>query len=116
MPAKVNVWDVVLISFPYTDGTATRKRPGSVVAVVLNDLGKEDVIISAKTSQKGFRGIEVAQSHPEFEKTGLNKASRILPGKIFTCAKSEVIRTLGSLGPQLQAELRSRLRSIFQLN
>ena len=104
-------WDVVLIDFPYTDGSTTKKRPGAVFAVILNDLGQEDVIIAAITSQAGMSGIEIPNTHPEYANTGLRVPSRILPGKIFTCAKSEIRAILGKLGPALQAELRQRLLS-----
>jgi mRNA interferase MazF len=110
MVPSVNKWDIVLVNFPYTDGSVSKRRPGSVVAVVINDLGKEDVIIAAITSQKGMRGIEVDTSHPEFPKTGLHSASRILYGKLFTCAKSEIEKVIGVLGTTLQEEVKKRLR------
>jgi len=115
MSLPVKKWDVILIDFPYTDGSATKKRPGAVVAVVLNDLCGEDIIISAITSQPGMRGIEVNKTHSEFTLTGLKADSRILPAKIFTCAKSEVGRILGKLGPNLQQELKKRMREVLDL-
>jgi mRNA interferase MazF len=113
MAQSVNKWDVVLINFPYTDGSVSKRRPGSVIAVVINDLGKEDVIIAAITSQKGMRGVEIDTSHPEFSQTGLHSSSRILAGKLFTCAKSEVARVIGKLGTTLQDQVKSRLREVL---
>lgn len=85
-----------------------KKRPGVVCATVINDLGGEDVIIAAITSQSGMYGIEENKTHPEFIQTGLKTDSRILPGKIFTCAKSEIRSVLGKLGPKLQQAVKIR--------
>jgi hypothetical protein len=113
MAQSVKKWDIVLICFPYTDGSVTKRRLGTVIAVVINDLGKEDVIIAAITSQKGMRGVEIETSHPEFSQAGLRVASRILPGKLFTCAKSEVERVVGRLGVTLQEQVKTRLRDVL---
>lgn len=117
MALKIEPWDIVLIDFPFTDGTTTKVRPGLVTAVVLNDVGNEDVIIIAISSQKtGFlKGVEIKDSHPAFKKSGLKKTSRILPGKIFTCAKSEISKKLGKLDVVIQEELKIKLRSILNL-
>lgn len=111
----VTKWDVVLINFPYTDGSATKRRPGVACALVLNDLGGEDVVVSAITSQPGSVGVQIAPTDAEFPQTGLHAASRILPGKLFTCAKSEVANVIGKLGPIKQGEVRDRLRSVLGL-
>ncbi|MFH1761669.1 MAG: type II toxin-antitoxin system PemK/MazF family toxin [bacterium] len=115
MPIKASKWDIVLIDFPFTDGTQTKKRPGAVCAIVINELGREDLIISAITHQTGNTGIVVNEGHPEYKMSGLKYPSRILPGKIFTCAKSEVRHKLGQLGPTLQETIKSRLRDILDL-
>ena len=113
MAQSIKKWDIILINFPFTDGSLSKRRPGTIIAVVINDLGKEDAIIAAITSQKGMRGVEIDTSHPEFLQTGLRSASRILPGKLFTCAKSEVDRVIGTLGASLQEQVKNRLRDVL---
>jgi mRNA interferase MazF len=115
MPFSIKKWDIVLINFPYTDGSTTKKRPGVATAIVINDLGGEDVIIAAITSQVGLRGIEINKSNSEFSLSGLKCDSRILPGKIFTCAKSEIVNVIGKLGPDLQKAVKTRMREILEL-
>ena len=115
MSFPINKWDIVLINFPYTDGSTIKKRPGVATAIVINDLGGEDVIIAAITSQSGFRGIEIKKSNPEFPLSGLKCDSRILPGKIFTCAKSEIVSVIGKLGPHFQKSVKTRMREILDL-
>ena len=115
MPCSINKWDIVLINFPYSDGSITKKRPGIAFATVINDLGGEDVIVAAITSQPGLRGIEINKSHLEFAMSGLKYDSRVLPGKLFTCAKSEITTVLGKLGPTLQQAVKARMRDILGL-
>lgn len=108
-------WDVILVRYPYTDGSTTKRRPGVIAAVVINDFGGEDIIIAAITSTRGPRGIEVPVTHEELSITGLHSDSRILPGKLFTCAKSEIDSIIGRLGPKLLLELKNRMRAILDL-
>ena len=112
--AKFNKWDVVLINFPFTDGSNTKLRPAVVWGIVLNEIGEEDVVLCAVSSQSGLKGgIDIPESHPEFSKTGLDKASKILPGKIFTLAKSKIRGSIGAIGPTLQQQLGRRLQEII---
>jgi mRNA-degrading endonuclease toxin of MazEF toxin-antitoxin module len=115
MPTSINKWDVILIDFPYSNGIKTKHRPAAIFAIVINDLGGEDVIVAAITSQSGMRGIEVNQNNPEFALSGLKSDSRILPGKLFTCAKSEITSVIGKIGPNLQQAIKTRLREILSL-
>jgi len=115
MPSPINKWDVVLINFPYSDGSTAKRRPGVACATVLNDLGGEDVIVAAITSQPGLRGIEINKAHAEYAMSGLKSDSRILPGKIFTCAKSEITSVIGKLGPTFQQVVKTRMREILGL-
>ena len=43
--------DVVLVSFPFTDQTTTKKRPAIVVSSTDYNLHRPDLIIMAVTSQ-----------------------------------------------------------------
>lgn len=43
--------DVVLVPFPFTDQTATKKRPAVVVSSAAYNLNRPDIILMAVTSQ-----------------------------------------------------------------
>jgi mRNA interferase MazF len=106
-------WDVVLVDWPFTDGSASKKRPAVIAAIILNDSGRDDVIMCAISSQPGMTGIQVPQSHSEFLQTKLRAPSRILPGKIFTISKSKIVHKIGTLGPILSNEVQQNLRTIL---
>ena len=105
--------DVVLVSFPFTDQTASKKRPAVVVSADAYHQRRPDVIVMAVTSQilrpAGALG-EVLIS--DWQGAGLPKASPIKP-VLATIEQRLILRKLGALqGDDVQA-LRSALRQIL---
>ena len=88
--------DVVLVPFPFTDQTATKKRPSVVVSSAAYNKTRPDVILMAITGRlSGYSRIgEVSVS--DWKSAGLLKASTIKP-ILTTIEKSLIIRTLGHL-------------------
>jgi mRNA interferase MazF len=91
--------DVVLVPFPFTDQTATKKRPAVVVSSDRYNKARPDVILMAITSQlSGSSRIgEIVVA--DWKAAGLIKASTIKP-ILTTVEKTLIIRPLGKLGPQ----------------
>jgi hypothetical protein len=56
----------------------------------------------------------VATTHPEFAMTGL-RVTVIRTHKLAAVERSVIVRRLGRLGPQLQAEVDQLLRSVLGL-
>ena len=105
--------DVVLVPFPFTDQTASKKRPAVVISSDGYHERRPDVIVMAVTSQilrpAGAIG-EVLIS--DWQGAGLPKASLIKP-VIATIEQGLILRKLGSLqGSDVQA-LRSALRQVI---
>ena len=71
--------DIVLVPFPFTDQTTTKKRPAVVVSSEAYQDKKLDLILMAVTSQSkptlAFGEVRVA----EWQKAGLLKPSVIKP-------------------------------------
>ncbi len=57
----------------------------------------------------------VEANHPEFSLTGLRVTSVIRTHKLAAVERSVIVRRLGSLGPQLQAEVDRLLRAVLAL-
>lgn len=91
--------DVVLVPFPFTDQTATKKRPAVVVSSAEYNKTRPDVILMAVTGQfSGYtRTGEVVVS--DWRAAGLLKASTIKP-ILTTIEKTLIIRALGQMGSQ----------------
>lgn len=88
--------DVVLVPFPFTSQTVSKKRPAVVVSNrTYNDV-KPDIIVMAVTSQLRATAALGETSVESWKAAGLLKPSAIKP--VFaTLEKNLVIRQLGSL-------------------
>ena len=94
--ARLSVADVVLVPFPFTDQSGTKKRPAVVVSSAGYNANRRDIVIMAITSQVrqplAFGEAMVA----DWQAAGLIKASVLKP--VFTTIEQGlVIRTLGAL-------------------
>lgn len=104
--------DLILVPFPFTDQTASKKRPAVVVSSDGYNKARPDVILMAVTGHLSSypRIGEVILN--DWKAAGLLKASTIKP-ILTTVEKSLVIRTLGQLrGPDVSV-LKDALRMIL---
>jgi mRNA interferase MazF len=104
--------DVVLVPFPFTDQTTTKKRPAVVVSSDAYHRDRPDVILMAVTSQvRPAAGVgEVAVQR--WKEAGLLKPSVLKP-LLATVEKGLLIRKLGRLEEQDRDALRRTLKSIL---
>jgi len=92
--------DVVVIPFPFSDLSASKKRP----ALVLVGLKGDDLILCQITSQgvKDDNAITIELS--DIEGGTLNTVSNARPNKLFTADESIVAYKVGSLNvPKMSA-------------
>jgi mRNA interferase MazF len=103
--------DVVLVPFPFTDQTATKKRPAVVISSDAYHRERPDVILMAVTSQPrpaGFGDIPVER----WKEAGLLRPSVLKP-LLATVERRLLIRKLGSLEPQDRQALARGLTTIL---
>lgn len=104
--------EVVLVPFPFTDQSGTKKRPAVVVSSGGYNANRRDLIIMAITSQArmppGFGEAAVA----DWQAAGLLKPSVFKP--VFTTIEQGlVLRTMGTLSANDTAVLRELLGSVI---
>jgi mRNA interferase MazF len=104
--------DIVLVPFPFTSHTASKKRPAVVVSNRAYSIARPDVIVMAVTSQlhplPGAGEISIAQ----WRTAGLLKPSTIKP--VFaTLEQNLVLRRLGTLDVGDQAALRAGIANLL---
>lgn len=106
--------DVVLVPFPFTDQTATKKRPAVVVSSVAYNEALPDLILMAITSRvSGYPRLgEVIVGN--WKDAGLLKPSTIKP-ILTTIEKSLVVRTLGQLAGEDISVLKRALAVILEV-
>ncbi|NEO53773.1 MAG: type II toxin-antitoxin system PemK/MazF family toxin [Okeania sp. SIO3B5] len=104
--------DVILVPFPFTNQTTSKKRPAVVVSSGIYQSQYADLIIMAITSQnKLISGVgEVIVT--EWSNAGLVKPSVIKP-VIATIEKGLIIRKLGKLENGDRQGLKNALSEIL---
>jgi mRNA-degrading endonuclease toxin of MazEF toxin-antitoxin module len=99
--------EVVLIRMQFHEATGAKVRP----AVVLLDTGDSDFVAAPVTSKA--RTSEFDLTIAEWRPAGLNVASSIRIHKLSVLAKSEIVRTLGTLTDSDRASLAGILCRAF---
>ncbi len=85
--------DVVVIPFPYSDLSGSKRRP----ALVLFDLPGDDIILCQITSQNSRDRFAISLENKDFEIGSLPCASFIRPTRIFTADKNCILRKAGQI-------------------
>jgi mRNA interferase MazF len=88
--------DIVLVPFPFTDQSASKKRPSVVISSDHYDYERPDLIVIAVTSQIKPASAFGELTLVEWQTAGLIKPSVIKP-VLTTLEKSLVLRKLGQL-------------------
>ena len=104
--------DVVLVPFPFTDQSTTKKRPAVVVSSDRYHRERQDLIILAVTSQVRDELTVGEVLICEWEEAGLLKPSLLKP-LLATVEQGLVIRKLGRLVESDRRALRSALDLIL---
>src|SRR5712691_12380029 len=105
--------DVVLVPFPFTDQTASKKRPAVVVSSDAYHRDRPDVIVVAITSRVAQAAAGVGDVLlQDWRGAGLLKASLIKP--VFTTVEQRLIlRKLGVLQEKDVLALRTALHRVL---
>ena len=104
--------DIVLVPFPFTDQSGSKKRPAVIVSSAAYHQARHDVLIMAVTSQLRPSGSFGETMVQHWQAAGLLKPSAIKP-VITTIEQSLVIRNLGRLNDADLSALKSTLVSII---
>ncbi len=93
--------DVVVVPFPFSDLTQTKRRPALVIASLEGD----DVILCQITSKTVRDGYSLPLEDADFEKGSLKQSSNIRPNRIFTADSHIILYCVGSLKTGKLAEV-----------
>ena len=90
--------DIVLVPFPFTDGTSSKLRPALVVA--LSQRHQDDE-------------LDILTSQPDFAISGLKVSSRLRLTRMTTLALPLVLRRIGALPQSLQPDYQRSVQLMF---
>ena len=109
-----NFGDVVLVPFPFTDQSGTKKRPAVIVSSGnYNAIGR-DLVIMAITSQVRHPLAFAEALIADWRTAGLIKASVFKP-VLTTIEQGLVVRTLGALSDRDLQTLRAAIAKLIGL-
>ena len=106
--------DLVLVPFPFTDQSATKKRPAAVISSADYHRHRPDLIILAVTSQLRPTAAFGETAITKWKEAGLLKPSVMKP-VVATVERGLVLRNLGQLRDQDREKLRRILRVVVGL-
>lgn len=101
--------DVVVLPFPFSDLSNSKRRP----AVVLADLKGNDLILVQITSQGIADEYAIRLRGSHFEIGQLNRDSNIRPNKVFTADKEILLYRIGHLKSEKMSEITNRVIKIL---
>lgn len=85
--------DVVVVPFPFSDLTQSKRRPALVIAVLEGD----DLILCQITSQSISDNYSISLNDNDFHEGSLKQPSNVRPNRIFTLDSHIVLYCIGNL-------------------
>ncbi len=104
--------DVVLVPFPFTNQSATKKRPAVVISSTLYHQQRPDLVLMAITSRIRAEQKSVEHLILEWKEAGLLKPSVVKP--VFTTIeKTLILNTLGEFGKKDKEQISQLLHTLL---
>ncbi|WP_439582789.1 type II toxin-antitoxin system PemK/MazF family toxin [Dyadobacter bucti] len=100
---------MVVIPFPFSDLSGSKRRP----AMVLADLDGDDILLCQITSQNTRDSRAVPITNQDFQHGSLPVSCYIRPTRIFTADKNIIVRATGILKPQIVTDVVQSIISVI---
>lgn len=101
--------DIVVVPFPFSDLTTSKKRP----ALVITKLQGDDLILCLITKVQRNDKYELSLKDSDFKSGGLQHNSFIRPHRLFTADTSIVEKSVGCLSKSKLEEVIKKLKEII---
>lgn len=85
--------DVVVINFPFSDLTGSKRRP----ALILKKIAGDDLVLCQITSQSFYKSEEIIIKEEDFFGGSLKRVSYVRFTKLFTAEESIIFYKLGKI-------------------
>ena len=99
--------EIVLLPVPFTDLSSLKKRPVLIISDDKYNVGSQDMIVVAITSNPTQTGIPITNS--DMTSGQLPKPSIIRGDKIYTLNQGIVIKSIGSISKTIQDSVKSEI-------
>jgi mRNA interferase MazF len=102
--------EVVVIPFPFSDLSQSKRRP----ALVISNLQGSDLILCQITSQKKKDIYAISLNDTDFQTGKLNKNSYIRPNRIFTAEQNIILYKIGQIKQEKYNEVINKIINIIR--
>ncbi len=102
--------DIVVIPFPFSDLSGSKKRP----ALVLSDLEGDDILLCQITSQQTKDSFAVSITNKDMATGFLPSASYIRPLRIFTADKNIILPKAAMVKDSVIIEVTNKIISVLK--
>ncbi len=106
-------FDIVLVSFPFSDLSTKKLRPCLVLATVRTRALSNLAVVAMMTSQIEGRRFPHDVMVSKWQESGLPKATLVRLAKVVTLEQSMVHKTLGKLDKKDRQAVRTHLGELF---
>ena len=105
--------DIVLISFPFTDLTSSKRRPALIISPDFFNTAGVDLVLAAITSHITDDPHAIQLSGADFAEGWLPKESIIKTTKLFTMHSSLIVKKVCALKREKTEEALQSVRDFF---
>ncbi|MBD2293334.1 type II toxin-antitoxin system PemK/MazF family toxin [Anabaena sphaerica FACHB-251] len=102
--------DIVIVPFPFSDLTQTKRRPALVIATLQGN----DLILCQITSQSVSDMYAIGLDNSDFNSGGLSQPSNIRPNRLFTADKQIILYKAGQIKSEKLTEVINKILEILQ--
>jgi len=105
--------DIILVSFPFTDLTSSKRRPALAISPNSFNARKQDLVLAAITSQIGDDPYIMLLEPGDFKEGRLPKRSVVKLTKVFTTHSTLIVKRICSIKEEKMDQLLKQLRDFF---
>ena len=105
--------EIVLLPFPYSDLTTTKKRPVLIISNNYYNEHFEDVVVCVITSNRYQDTFSVNLSNDDLELGILPEKSLIKTHKLFTVNKSKIIKKFSVIKEELFKKVENQICNLL---
>jgi mRNA interferase MazF len=104
--------DIVLVSFPFTDLSSSKRRPALIISPdVFNEHGVDVVLVAIPSQEPEDKAIALAPD--DFLEAALPKESFVRVAKIFTLHSTLIVKRVCALRPEKLDDVLRELRDFL---
>jgi mRNA interferase MazF len=113
---KYNQREIVLVPFPYSDLSSSKKRPCLIVSNKKYNNGHDDVIVCVITSNLFKDDYSIVLNNSDLEFGILPEESVTKVHKLFTIDKKKVIKKFSVIEKDYFIKVNSALNNLFSVD